>query len=281
MTEMLVFGYVARSGASIAERMAEFSASLGALASAEIAVLEAKSYDDLAASVNRREVDVAWLPPIPLLALERREAVTPLVSNHRDGAAPYHSVLIVHSSSLLYTPRDVAKKRAAWVDPRSASGYVLPRIELAEDGVDLRALAAEKFFGSHESVAAAVVEKRADFGATFAGLDARGAIVRGPWMDLPDGEEAIRVLAAFGAIPGDCIAARAGVTASVRERLVVALVRMSHDKSNRLLLRDTFGVDEFRRWRAGSYDGLRDATMNAAQRGILDGEEKNVGLFVA
>jgi len=284
MPEMLVFGYVASHspGASTArERMAEVSIELGKLASCEVVILEAKSYDDLAGAMHRREIDVAWLPPIPYLALERREEVVALVSNHRDGRAPYHSVLIVNAKSLAYTPADVQGKRAAWVDPRSASGYVLPRLELAEDGIDLRSFQAEKFFGSHDAVAQAVIEGRADFGATYAGLDRAGAVVRGPWMDLANGEESIRVLAAFGAIPGDCIAARTDVAPALREKLTGALVRMSHEKSNRLLLRDVFGIDEFRRFNAGSYGGLRDATTTAAKRGLLDGEEKRVDLFVA
>jgi phosphate/phosphite/phosphonate ABC transporter binding protein len=282
MPEMIVFGYVASSPApSTRDRMAEVSIGLGKLAGMELVVLEAKSYDDLAGCMHRHEIDVAWLPPIPFLALERRNEVAPLVSNHRDGSAPYHSVVIVNASSLAYTPADVRGKRAAWVDPRSAAGYVVPRIELAADGVDVSAFRAEKFFGSHEAVAQAVFDGRADFGATFAGLDASGAIVRGPWMDLAGGDEAIRVLATFGAIPGDCIAARADLAAATREKLATSLIRMSHDKANRLLLRDVFGIDEFRRFHAGSYDDLRDATMQAAERGLLDGEEKRVELFVA
>jgi phosphate/phosphite/phosphonate ABC transporter binding protein len=282
MGEMVVFGYVAAAPSpSATERMAQFSIELGKLASVEIVILEAKSYDDLAACVHRHEVDVAWLPPIPFLALERRSEVVPIVSNQRDGATAYNSVLIVHAGSLDYEPGDLVGKRAAWVDPRSAAGYVLPRIELAEESVDLGAFAAEKFFGSHEAVATAVLERRADFGATYAGFDLEGVLLRGPWMDLPNGEESVRVLAAFGAIPGDCIAARTDIVASVREKIIGALVRISHDKNNRLLLRDVFGIDEFRRWHSGSYDGLREATMHAAERGLLVGEEKKVELFVA
>ena len=282
MADMLVFGYVAADrSSSETDRMAEVSIALGALAGIEIVILEAKSYDDLARSMHAREVDFAWVPPIPFLALERRHEIVPLVSNHRDGAASYNSVLIVHASSLAYAPSDLEGQRAAWVDPRSAAGYVLPRIELAEEGLDLRSFAAEKFFGSHDAVAAAVLEKRADFGATYAGFDADGGILRGPWMDLASGEESVRVLAAFGTIPGDCIAARSDVPAPLREKLIGALVRVSHDKANRLLLRDVFGVDEFKRWTTGSYDGLREATMTAANRGLLDGDEKRVDLFVA
>ncbi len=282
MAEMLVFGYVAAAPSpSETDRMAQFSIALGAVAGMEIVILEAKSYDDLARSMHNHEIDFAWLPPIPLLALERKGEIVPLVSNQRDGGATYNSVVIVHASSLAYAPGDLAEQRAAWVDPRSAAGYVLPRIELAEEGVDLRSFTAEKFFGSHDAVAAAVLEKRADFGATYAGFDSEGAILRGPWMDLPNGEESVRVLAAFGTIPGDCIAARADMVASAREKLVGALVRVSHDKANRLLVRDVFGVDEFKRWHTASYDGLREATMTAAKRGILDGDEKRVDLFVA
>jgi ABC-type phosphate/phosphonate transport system substrate-binding protein len=86
-------------------------------------------------------------------------------------------------------------------------------------------------------------------------------------------EESVRVLASFGAIPGDLIAVRPGILESVREKLTFALIKASRDKKNELLIRDVFGVDEFRRFSDAGYDVLRRATNEASASGILEARD--------
>jgi phosphonate transport system substrate-binding protein len=273
MTDVLVFGYAAH-GASTAmrERVAQFSAALGALAKVELAVYEAASYEDLARAVVAGEVDFAWLPPLAFVALERRNAVEALVSAQRGGDTAFYSAIIVAKGSDLQTPEDLAGARAAWVDPYSASGYVVPRAGLAAVGIDPRvAFAEERFWHSHEAVVRAVVAGRADFGATYAGVDAAGAITRGAWMDVHGADEAVRVLVRFGAIPGDVVAARTQLSIPRRDTLTRALLAVSREPEHRLLLSDAFGIDEFRRWVSAGYDALRRLTEDASKRGLLEG----------
>ncbi len=273
MTDVLVFGYAAH-GASTAmrERVAQFSHALGGLAKAELAVYEAASYEDLARAVIAGEVDFAWLPPLAFVALERRNAVTALVSAQRGGDTAFYSAIIVAKSSELLAPEDLAGARAAWVDPYSASGYVVPRAGLAAVGIDPRvAFAEERFWHSHEAVVRAVVAGRADFGATYAGVDANGEITRGAWMDVQGADEAIRVLVRFGAIPGDVVAARTQLSIPRRDTLSRALLAISREPEHRLLLSDAFGIDEFRRWVSAGYDALRRLAEDASKRGLLEG----------
>jgi len=276
MAEMLVFGYVAEDGSDAArERMAAFAVIIANLTNLEIVTCRAHSYTELTSFVHKEKVDFAWLPPIPYIALTRHDRVIPLVSLRRAGHSEFYCVLIVRADSGLTNPRELVGKRAAWVDPHSAAGYTLARIGLAAVGGDPRvAFAAEKFHGSHEAVVRAVVAKRADFGAAYAGLDEQGAIGRGAWLDMPGAESRIRVLATFGAIPADLIAARNDLTSAVRDRLTRAFMAAVKEPKNRLLLRDLFGVDDFRRGPPPGYEEFRDAVMRASADGLLEGEEK-------
>jgi len=276
MTSLLVFGYTPNGDSPTdRDRMNQFSMLVGKLAGTDVVISEGASYDDLAHAMHGRAIDFAWLPPIPYIALERVDACVAVVSNHRDGSAPYQSVLIVEAGATIARLTDLVGKRAAWVDPRSASGYVIPRIALPGQGVDPRtAFVTERFYRTHEAVVYAVVEGRADFGATYAGLDASGAVVRGPWLDLPGVDERVRVVAAFGSIPGDVIAVRSDVAEATRDKLARAFIAASHDPANRLLIREVFGVDEFRRFAPSGYDALRRATMEATEAGLIDGLEK-------
>jgi len=272
---VLVFGYAAE-GASTAlrERVAQFSAALGELAHAELAVYEAASYEDLAQAMVRGEVDFAWLPPLAFVALERRGAAIPLVSAQRGGDTAFHSAIIVAKGSALHEPADLAGARAAWVDRYSASGYVVPRVGLAALGVDPRsAFAEQRFLNSHEAVVRAVVAGRADFGATYAGVSAAGELTRGAWMDVKGAAEAIRVLVRFGAIPGDVVAASARLTAEKRDELTRSLLAISQDPRHHVLLAEAFGADEFRPWVSAGYDALRRLAEEASKRGLLEADE--------
>lgn len=273
-TDVLVFGYAAH-GASTAmrEKIAQFSAALGKLARAELAVYEAASYEDLARAMVTGEVDFAWLPPLAFVALERRGSAVPLVSAQRGGDTAFYSAIIVAESSDLHTPDDLAGARAAWVDRYSASGYVVPRVGLAAVGIDPRvAFAEERFWHSHEAVVRAVVAGRADFGATFAGVGTDGEITRGAWSDVQGAAEAIRVLVRFGAIPGDVVAARGALSGPRRDALTHALLDISRDPEHRRVLNEAFGIDEMRSWSSAGYDALRRLAEDASKRGLLEGD---------
>jgi len=272
-SSLLSFGYVA-PGVTGHTRldMATFWIELGLGVGLEIMVKECESYEALTRAVVAGEVDVAWLPPIPLVALERRKAAVPLVSNHRDGSSTFHSVIVAHRVSGMKRATEIVGKRAAWVDPYSASGYVLARIELARLGVDVRtAFPEERFHRSHLAAVVAVLDRRADFAATWVGRDAAGALVRAPWQDVAGGH-AIRILQTFGVIPSDTIAARAtlglGEAEKVRKGLLAAASTQPH------LVRELFGVDAFRPWAAEGYDVLHTTTARASEDGLLEGVER-------
>jgi phosphonate transport system substrate-binding protein len=193
----------------------------------------------------------------------------------RDGHAAFYAVLIVHSGSKIKPPRDLEGKRAAWVDPHSASGYVLPRMGLSAVGVDPRtAFRTERFFGSHDAVVRAVIERRADFGATFGGLDASGALVRGAWS-ASEAAGDVAVLATFGAIPPDVIAARADLPTFVCESLTHAFTHSSKDAELQGILIRLFGAHaELRRGTPEGHLQFCQAMMRASEDGLLEGDEK-------
>lgn len=274
MSDVLVFGYAAHGVSNaMRERVAQFARTLGTIAHLEIRVFEAPSYEALARAVVAGKVDFAWLPPLAFIALERRGAATPLVSAMRGGGTAFYSALIVRADSPLLEPEDLAGASAAWVEPYSASGYVVPRVGLAAVGVDPRvAFTEERFWHSHDAVVRAVVGGRADFGATYAGVDADAQITRGGWMDVAGAHDAIRVLVRFGAIPGDVIAARSQLSPLKRATLTRSLLAMSQEPEERLLLNDAFRIDELGHWVSAGYDALRRLAEDASKRGLLEAD---------
>jgi phosphate/phosphite/phosphonate ABC transporter binding protein len=229
------------------------------------------SYAELAARVRDGSVDVAWLPPVVYVALERAKVVEPLVSNHRAGQAAFHGVLLVHASSKLQSLDSMRGARVAWVDPCSASGYVMPRIQLAMLGIDPRkAFGEETFTGSHDASVRAVAEGDVDVAATFARVDGAGNVTAGSWSQLPEMRSRVRVLWTLGAIPSDVIAARIDFSKALRDRMTDALVASTRDPQAALLARRLFGVEEFRRGNMKSYASLRRAIEKASAGKLID-----------
>lgn len=272
-TGVLRFGYVAPNVATnVRLDMATFWIEVGRASGLEIMVSESASYEALTQVFVAGDVDFAWLPPIPLVALERKKGAVPLVSHHRDGSSQFHCVVVAHRAAGMKKPLDLVGKRAAWVDQYSASGYVLPRIELAKLGVDPKtAFPGERFYRSHTSAVRAVLERKADFAGTWIGRDASGVIVRAPWQEMVGGE-GIRIIQTFGVIPGDTIAARPALALVEADKVRRALITTSHTHPQ--LVRDLFGVDEFRPWTAEGYDVLQASTTQASKEGLLEGVEK-------
>ena len=265
-------------GLAVPENLTALDASVGALirwigtkAGLELVRFQVPSYEALARQMSDGALHVAWLPPIVFVRLERDGVATALVASRRGGSAGYESVLLVRASSKIHTLDGLRGARAAWVDPLSAAGYVLPRIQLAALGIDPRGFfGVEHFCGSHAAAVRAVLDGEADVAATFAGLDRDGAVVRGGWTEQPEGHLAMRVLATFGEIPPDLIAVRNDVSPQIQRVLASAFTAACRDETMGPIIKRVFGVDAFAKEGFASYDGLRRTIDAAAERGLLD-----------
>ncbi len=269
-TPKRVFGLATRKSKLLPEleRLADW---IGARAGAPMTARLATSYEELGRWMREGTVDIAWLPPIVFVHLEREGVAMPLVRNVRAGAEGYHAALIVPAASRIRVIHGLRGARAAWVDRYSASGFVLPRIQLAAVGIDPRhAFSEEQFLGSHEAVVRAVAASAADVGATYATVNEAGVVSRGAWSDVAGLEDRVRVLATFGSIPGDLVAVRSGVDRVVADALARAFVGVCNDPSIGPLARELLGVEECRIGSGESYGALRRAIADAAARGLLD-----------
>jgi phosphate/phosphite/phosphonate ABC transporter binding protein len=245
--------------------MAEFARTLGRLAKVELTPRPFDTYDELTQAMFRGELDLAWLPPIPFLALADRRSIAVLASARK---SPYRSAIIVAADSPLRRPGSLVGARAAWVDRHSASGFVLPRVKLARAAIEpSTAFTAEKFHGSHDAVVQAVVSGEADFGATWAQATPPRNVT-GPWSRTAL-EASVRVLSVFGSVPPDVIAARADLAPTARKAIVASLKTIYDEKQSRWVVRDVFGTEAFYRPELEVYGPLRDEVAEAYQSGWL------------
>lgn len=126
-------------------------------------------------------LDMAWLGASAYAAtyLQDPEAVEPvLVKINLDGSFGYHSIGFARADSGVTSLEDMAGKVFGFGDPNSTSGYLIPSIEIPQEGEGITMQSGEyfgevKFTGGHEQTIVAVFNGDIDAGVTWA--DGQGA----------------------------------------------------------------------------------------------------------
>lgn len=208
-------------------RLDHFCAALGTALGMPASGLGVWHYHRLLEALEMGDVDVAWLPPILAGLAVQRGRTLPIAIPVRDGAAFYSTALFTREDSPLRSAEELRGARVAWVDRRSAAGYLVIRAHLRSVGIDLdKAFGADQFLGAHDAVARAVQEGEADVGATFVHFDPEtGGVLRAGWQGAK-----MRVLSRAGPIPSDVLAIGTHVPPPLRAALQEVLVQGKDEK---------------------------------------------------
>lgn len=119
-------------------------------------------------------IDLAWLGPSSYAGvyLSDPEAIEPiLVKVNVDGSYGYHAIGFARSDSGIASFDDLKGKKFAFGDPNSGSGYLIPRIEIEDNGYSLTPgefFSDVVFSGGHEQSIIGVVNGDFDASVTWA-----------------------------------------------------------------------------------------------------------------
>jgi phosphonate transport system substrate-binding protein len=224
------------------------------------------AYEDILAQFGRGEIDLAWLPPIAFLRL--RTQLRTLLVNQRHGERAFHAIVAVRSSSRHSALDKLQGARAAWIDPYSTTGYVLPLLDLASRGVDARTTFGEqRFCGSHDAAARAVFEGRSDLLGTFGQYEG-DRLARAGFSSFGTASD-WRVLLRGSESPSDVLAARIDLDVALCDAVKSALTRALANDETASLVRDLFHVDAFGEADDERYAALADTIERARADGLL------------
>lgn len=225
--EALTFAVV--SGSPRAERyLAEMCTELARALARPVNAKVLPSYDALEVEVAAGHAQIAWAPPLVAIELEDAGLVSVDVCCARGGEIAYHAALFTRHASTIETIADLKGCRAAWVDPNSSAGYLLPRTRLIEEGLDLSTLfSREIFLGTHARVACAVLDGEADVGATYVSLDpTTGRPVSAGWLEGGAGINGAFVVATVGPIPSDTLVFSRAIPAEAKAAIVAQVMAL-------------------------------------------------------
>ncbi|HSD88700.1 MAG TPA: PhnD/SsuA/transferrin family substrate-binding protein [Kofleriaceae bacterium] len=208
--------------------------------------INSRSYQDLAAELEKGRVDYAWMSPTLMLLTAEHIQLRPLLSAVREETTEYCSALFVEDAAPVDTIEDLQNSTVAWVDTTSASGYLLPRLQLAARGIDpSRFFRKELFFRSHAEVVKAVIEGKADVGATYAQRPLDGEPVKRAGFLHVAPDRAFRVLEWSNPIPNDMIVGHGLLPKPEHRTFSNAILTLAELDNGRRLLYRAFHTDRF------------------------------------
>src|SRR5882724_2298824 len=196
----------------------------------KVVLYVARDYGDLRAQMEAGVVDIGSFSPFAYVDAMRGGKIRIIAQSIINGTAYYRGIIVARKDSGLKTVADLKGKRFAFVDPKSASGYVYPRAMLIEKGLDPKSYFKETIFaGDHNKVIAAVLNGRVDAGAIY-----EGALAVAKTNGVPT--ENLVTLASTDPIPHDAIAVRTGLDDTLVKKIQTALVDMDKTEAGRRVI---------------------------------------------
>ena len=198
------------------------------------------------------QAHIGWLNTFNYVLANEQCGVDAALATSRFGSTTYAGQIIVRADSGIATLEDLKGKVMCWVDPASTSGYIIPRIMLAANGVDPDNDFAQTIeAGSHNNVVTQDYNGDCDAGATFA--DARTGIEE----EFPDVLEQVVVLATTSDIPNDSVSFISDFPAEMRTEIVAALLDIAASPEGQEALNTLYNIESLVESSDSFYDVFR------------------------
>lgn len=211
-------------------------------------------YEDLETQIATGEVDLGVLGPYSYVRThERAPGIQVFASHISRGNVTYGAYIISRANSDIDRVEDLRGTRFAFVDQRSASGWLFPAARLLDAGIHPRDDLEPTFMGNHEKVVRAVLSGEADAGATYSDvlLDQQRT-----------GSTELHIVAKGALVPHDAYVLRAGLPPIVGQAVGQALSEIStRDERGRGVLSALRPINGFIAVDDSHYERVRTVDM--------------------
>lgn len=131
-----------------------------------VTLVQSRTYADLVRAFEEGQVDVGILNAFSYVEIGLRARLVPLARRVMAGRDTYQSYIVVRQDGTVAGYEDLRGKVFAFPDPRSTTGYLLPRLMIRRHRLEPeRDFARVLFVGKHDSTALAIANGTADAGA--------------------------------------------------------------------------------------------------------------------
>lgn len=235
----------------------------------EMKLVIVSDYGKLAERMKTNDIDIGVFSPFAYVEGVKKSGVRIFASQLINGRPTYQGWIITKKGSGINTLSDLKNKSFAFVDPKSTSGYIYPRVMLIENGYNPAVFFKNTMFaGSHDNALQVVMSGRCDAGAVFEDVVDRRSL------------EKLNVIAKTDKIPYDAYTVRQGISQVVIDILQKKMISL--DQHTMVNEKPVLGgqLNGFVIARDSNYDSVRKmASFRADRPNLAIMSFKEIGQF--
>jgi phosphonate transport system substrate-binding protein len=263
-------GKITKAGTEIADCLSKMT---GLTFQIEVGTSYAASIEAMGAN----KAQIGFLNTFSILLAQEKYGIVPVLANVRkyntnsvdpDAAMAgemqpfYKGQFITKADSGIKQFSDLKGKSFCFVDPNSASGYIVPRIILKANGVDPDVdLVNVQNAGSHPNVAIAVYNGDCDAGVTY--IDVMTDESANLKEKYPDIAEKVVPFAVSERIPNDGVQVTKELDPAIKDAVVEGLLFMAQDPGGKVFLKNLYSINGFQKIDENFYQDFADVLKAA------------------
>jgi phosphonate transport system substrate-binding protein len=146
----------------------------------KIELVVTTDYSSMIEAMRHGRLDLAYFGPLSYVLAKQKSEIEAFAALEKHGRSTYQAVVIANKDAGISDIADIKGKDVAYGDVASTSSHLIPKSMLAEKGLEAKRDYNEHFVGSHDAVAIAVQNGKAQAGGLskpiFESLVKRGMI---------------------------------------------------------------------------------------------------------
>ena len=221
-----------------------------------------QSYVAVVEAFGTKRADVAAFNTFGYILAHDKYGAEARMTVIRNGLPTYQSQFIVRTDSNIKKIEDLADKKIAFVEPASASGYLLPMKTLNEKGIKPKETV---FAGKHDNVVSMVYQGQVDAGATFyspphkddKGVEQMEDARRLVLTQYPDVKEKVVILTLSEPITNDPIVFRKEMPEEMKSKIVDTMITFVATEEGKAAFKAIYGITEVKKATDADYTAVR------------------------
>ncbi len=184
---------------NLREQSLELAKDLQARLNVPVNIYISKNYEGLAEAMKSKKIDFAFFTAMTFVTAENQVGIKVLLKKVWE-APYYYSMLIARKDTGISKIENLKGKKIAFVDQKSASGYLYPQVILQKKGLKNSDFKEVAFSGNHQASIDFLENKRVDAAAVFSD-DEKGS--SSAWTKFGKTKSKYNILWTSSPIPND------------------------------------------------------------------------------
>lgn len=222
-----------------------------------------QSYVAVIEAFGTKRADISAINTFGYILANNKYGAEAKLTVLRHGAATYQSMFVAKADGPIKKLEDLAGKKVAFVDPSSASGYILPQKSMKDKNVEAKETV---FAQKHDNVISMVYQGQVDAGAAFYSPPSKNASGTEEIEDArrlvktqyPDVEKKIAIIDLSQHIPNDPIIFRKDMPEEMKNKIVDAFIAFVSTEDGKAAFKSIYGVTDLKKATDADYDGVRE-----------------------